>query len=105
MCRIAYRFVVYKDADDDRSEYDPTDDEVNEHEALLNEEVNVQVKKTEKTDKVDKVEKAEKTEKTEKMEKMEKIDTTPATPASGAAVVDEDSIGSRVKQRKSAKQQ
>lgn len=105
VCRIAYRFVVYKDADDDRSEYDPTDDEVNEHEALLNEEVNVQVKKTEKTDKVDKVEKAEKTEKTEKMEKMEKIDTTPATPASGAAVVDEDSIGSRVKQRKSAKQQ
>lgn len=102
VCRIAYRFVVYKDADDDRSEYDPTDDEVNEHEALLNEEVNVQVKKTEKTDKVDKVEKAEKTE---KMEKMEKIDTTPATPASGAAVVDEDSIGSRVKQRKSAKQQ
>ncbi|KAF2818610.1 LAG1-domain-containing protein [Ophiobolus disseminans] len=32
ICRIAYRFIVYKDADDDRSEYEPTDDEVVERE-------------------------------------------------------------------------
>jgi acyl-CoA-dependent ceramide synthase len=28
ICRIAYRFIVYKDADDDRSEYEPTDEEL-----------------------------------------------------------------------------
>lgn len=77
ICRIAYRFVVYKDADDDRSEYTPTDEEDNERETLLKEEVHVEA---------------------------EKIEEAPATPATGAAVVDEDSIGSRVKQRKSAKQ-
>lgn len=27
ICRIAYRFVVYKTADDDRSEYEPSDEE------------------------------------------------------------------------------
>lgn len=30
ICRIAYRFIVYKDADDDRSEYEPSDDETRE---------------------------------------------------------------------------
>ena len=27
ICRIAYRFIVYKDADDDRSEYEPSEGE------------------------------------------------------------------------------
>lgn len=27
ICRIAYRFIIFKDADDDRSEYEPTDEE------------------------------------------------------------------------------
>ncbi|KAJ8113969.1 hypothetical protein OPT61_g4039 [Boeremia exigua] len=30
ICRIAYRFIVYKDADDDRSEYEPSEDETKE---------------------------------------------------------------------------
>lgn len=30
ICRIAYRFIVYKDADDDRSEYEPSEDETRE---------------------------------------------------------------------------
>ena len=35
ICRIAYKFIVYKDADDDRSEYEPTDEEVQEREKDL----------------------------------------------------------------------
>ncbi|USP78359.1 acyl-CoA-dependent ceramide synthase [Curvularia clavata] len=77
ICRIAYRFVVYKDADDDRSEYSATEEEIEEKEALLKEEVD---------------------------EQMEKIEQAPATPATGAAPVDQETIGSRVKQRKSGKQ-
>ena len=77
ICRIAYRFIVYKDADDDRSEYSATEEEIEEKEALLKEEVD---------------------------EQMEKIEQAPATPATGAAPVDQETIGSRVKQRKSGKQ-
>jgi acyl-CoA-dependent ceramide synthase len=36
ICRIAYRFVLFKTADDDRSEYEPTDEEVEEREKDLN---------------------------------------------------------------------
>jgi acyl-CoA-dependent ceramide synthase len=35
ICRIAYRFIVYRDADDDRSEYEPSEDEVEEREKEL----------------------------------------------------------------------
>ncbi|KAL5119650.1 sphingosine N-acyltransferase lag1 [Pleosporales sp. CAS-2024a] len=31
ICRIAVRFVLYKTADDDRSEYEPSDEEMEEH--------------------------------------------------------------------------
>lgn len=37
ICRIAYKFIVYKDADDDRSEYEPTDEEVQDREEQLKE--------------------------------------------------------------------
>jgi acyl-CoA-dependent ceramide synthase len=33
--RIAYRFIVYKDADDDRSEYEPSEDELVERKKEL----------------------------------------------------------------------
>jgi acyl-CoA-dependent ceramide synthase len=36
ICRIAYRFVLFKTAEDDRSEYEPTDEEVEEREKDLN---------------------------------------------------------------------
>ena len=77
ICRIAYRFIIYKDADDDRSEYAPTDEEVEEKEALLKEDVDVE---------------------------FEKIEDAPSTPANGTTGAQLDSIGSRVKQRKSEKQ-
>ncbi|KAA8621508.1 LAG1 Protein transporter [Pyrenophora tritici-repentis] len=78
ICRIAYRFIIYKDADDDRSEYAPTDEEVEEKEALLKEDVDVEI---------------------------EKIENAPSTPANGTTGAQQfDSIGSRLKQRKSEKQ-
>jgi acyl-CoA-dependent ceramide synthase len=43
ICRIAYRFIVYKDADDDRSEYEPSEEETEEREKelkTLKEEIN-----------------------------------------------------------------
>jgi acyl-CoA-dependent ceramide synthase len=81
ICRIAYRFVVYKDADDDRSEYAPTDEEVEEREKLIKEEVEVE-------------------------KEMGKIEDAPSTPANGmeAKTSGADSVGSRVKQRKGGKQ-
>ncbi|KAF1831419.1 sphingosine N-acyltransferase lac1 [Decorospora gaudefroyi] len=79
ICRIAYRFVVYRDADDDRSEYAPTDEETEEKEQLIQ-------------------------EGKEQDAKMESIDA-PSTPMNGAAKeVEQGSIGSRVKQRKGGKQ-
>ena len=80
ICRIAYRFVVYKDADDDRSEYAPTDEETEEKEKLIKEDVEVE-------------------------KDMDRIEEAPSTPASGAGLQasGSDSIGSRVKQRKGGK--
>ena len=77
ICRIAYRFIIYKDADDDRSEYAPTDEETEEKEALLKEDEDVET---------------------------EKIEDAPSTPANGTTGAQFDSIGSRLKQRKSEKQ-
>jgi acyl-CoA-dependent ceramide synthase len=37
ICRIAYRFIVYSTADDDRSEYDPSEEEAEERERELRE--------------------------------------------------------------------
>jgi acyl-CoA-dependent ceramide synthase len=84
ICRIAYRFALYNDADDDRSEYTPTDEETEEKEALLKEDVDAKM---------------------EAIEEQAPALATPATPANGSSVaVDQDTIGSRVKQRKSGKQ-
>ncbi|CAN9132537.1 unnamed protein product [Alternaria alternata] len=88
ICRIAYRFVVYKDADDDRSEYAPTDEEVEEKEKLIKEG-------------------AEADAEFEGLEKeLEKVQDAPRTPANGSGLQASgaDSIGSRVKQRKGGKQ-
>lgn len=83
ICRIAYRFVVYKDMEDDRSECEPTDDETEAKEKLIKEHA------------------ADK--ETSQMEKVEHM--APVTPAPAHPVaVEQDSIGSRVKQRKSGKQ-
>jgi acyl-CoA-dependent ceramide synthase len=81
ICRIAYRFVVYRDADDDRSEYAPTDEEVEEREKLIKEDVEVE-------------------------KELDKIEDAPSTPANGmeAKTSGADSVGSRVKQRKGGKQ-
>jgi acyl-CoA-dependent ceramide synthase len=40
ICRIAVRFVLYKTADDDRSEYEPSEEETEERERELKEEFN-----------------------------------------------------------------
>jgi acyl-CoA-dependent ceramide synthase len=87
ICRIAYRFVVYKDADDDRSEYAPTDEEVDEKEKLI---------KEDEDGELDKIGDA----------KTETIKDVPSTPMNGSGVQTNgaDSIGSRVKQRKGGKQ-
>jgi acyl-CoA-dependent ceramide synthase len=74
ICRIAYRFVVYQDADDDRSEYAPTDEEEGEREE---EEVQGEI---------------------------ERIEDAPVTPSNGTTAVQQETIGSRVKQRKGGQQ-
>ncbi|XP_014552353.1 hypothetical protein COCVIDRAFT_110512 [Bipolaris victoriae FI3] len=83
ICRIAYRFAVYKDMEDDRSEYEPTDDETEAKEKLI------------KEDGADKETKSQ----MEKVEQMAPVTPAPAHPVA----VEQDSIGSRVKQRKSGK--
>ena len=72
--------MVYKDADDDRSEYAPTDEETEEKEKLIKEDVEVE-------------------------KDMDRIEEAPSTPANGAGsqASGADSIGSRVKQRKGGK--
>ncbi|CAO2652062.1 Nn.00g003450.m01.CDS01 [Neocucurbitaria sp. VM-36] len=83
ICRIAYRFIVYKDADDDRSEYEPTDDEVAERENELKEGLLEEVNGV--ANGVQKV-----------------LPETPSTPDRATKAVDQGTIGSRVKQRKGA---
>jgi acyl-CoA-dependent ceramide synthase len=88
ICRIAYRFVVYKDADDDRSEYAPTDEEVEEKEKLIQEGGDADGD----FDALD--------------GELEGVEDAPATPvnASGKQARGAESIESRVKQRKGGKQ-
>ena len=75
ICRIAYRFIVFSTADDDRSEYEPTDEEVEEREKELKdglkEEINGVVNGAQNV-----------------------LADAPSTP------VDQGTIGSRIKQRK-----
>lgn len=83
ICRIAYRFIVFSTADDDRSEYEPTDEEVEEREKELKdglkEEINGVANGAQKV-----------------------LDQTPSTPEKLTTAVDQATIGSRVKQRKTA---
>lgn len=82
ICRIAYRFIRYSTADDDRSEYEPTDDEVAEREnefKELKEEVNGVANGV-----------------------QQEIADTASTPERATKAVDQGTIGSRVKQRKGA---
>lgn len=80
ICRIAYRFIVYKDADDDRSEYEPSEDEAKERQEELKganggEQANG-VKRT-----------------------ISNVDA-PSTPVQTKEAKEPETIGSRVKQRK-----
>jgi acyl-CoA-dependent ceramide synthase len=84
ICRIAYRFVVYRDADDDRSEYAPTDEEVEEKEKLVQE--------------------GREDERKGEMDRIEDAPSTPAINGSGFQPTEQGSIGSRVKQRKGGNQ-
>lgn len=75
ICRIAYRFVVFRDADDDRSEYSETDEETEERKEMLR----------------------------AGREEAQRVEDTPSTPAHGTGVQAAEqggSIGARVKQRK-----
>lgn len=79
ICRIAYRFVVYKDADDDRSEYEPSEDESAERKEeakKMVDETPVGVKRS-----------------------ISSVDV-PSTPVQPGATAQPETIGSRVKQRK-----
>ena len=79
ICRIAYRFVVYKDADDDRSEYEPSEDETAERKEEVKkiaEETPIGVKRS-----------------------ISSVDA-PSTPVQTSATAQPETIGSRVKQRK-----
>lgn len=76
ICRIAYRFVVYSTADDDRSEYEPTDEEVEERKKEINGSANGDKKKG--------------------------VAGVPSTPERPTKEVDQGTIGQRVKQRKTA---
>jgi acyl-CoA-dependent ceramide synthase len=80
ICRIAYRFVVYKDADDDRSEYEPSEDESAERRE--------EVKRLEGEEKANGVKRS-----------IESVEA-PSTPVQTGATEQPETIGSRVKQRK-----
>jgi acyl-CoA-dependent ceramide synthase len=82
ICRIAYRFVIFKDADDDRSEYEPTDEETEEREKLLKD--GIEGEETKVEDK--------------KMEGLENVESTPSVVVTSAT--EPSSIGQRVKSRK-----
>lgn len=40
ICRIAVRFILYKTADDDRSEYEPSEEETEERQRELKDSIN-----------------------------------------------------------------
>ena len=86
ICRIAYRFIVYKDADDDRSEYEPSEGE----EAERKEEI--------KTANGDAAEGANGDAAGVKRT-ISNVDA-PSTPLQTKETQQPETIGSRVKQRK-----
>ena len=83
ICRIAYRFVVYNTADDDRSDYEPTDEEVDDREKEL-----LDAAKENVNGVAAGVQKA--------------LGDEPSTPERATTAVDQGTIGSRLKQRKGA---
>ncbi len=86
ICRIAYRFILFSTADDDRSEYEPTDEEVEERakelQAAAKDKVNGAINGMKKT--------------------LSDVAEGPSTPEKSTTAVDQGTIGSRVKQRKGA---
>lgn len=84
ICRIAYRFIVFKDADDDRSEYEPTDEEGDGGKVKSRHEIKVTV------DPAD--------EGAREVLENAQLSSTP----NAATTTQQESIGSRVKQRKGA---
>src|SRR5690349_2950914 len=82
ICRIAYRFVVYNDADDDRSEYEPSEDE-----------------SAEPKEEPHRLEAEDKPNGGGVKRSISSVDA-PTTPLQTAATPHPETIGSRVKQRK-----
>jgi acyl-CoA-dependent ceramide synthase len=80
ICRIAYRFIVYKDADDDRSEYEPSENEEAERKEF--------VKENGETESANGVKRS-----------ISNVDA-PSTPVQTKEAKEPETIGSRVKQRK-----
>jgi acyl-CoA-dependent ceramide synthase len=80
ICRIAYRFIVFKDADDDRSEYEPSEEETEERkEESSNGNGNTNASGVKRG--------------------IENVDA-PSTPVQTTKTEEPGTIGSRVKQRK-----
>ena len=91
ICRIAYRFVVFKDADDDRSEYEPSEEETEErHEDV-------------KSLSIDGVSANGTGEAAGVKRGIENVDA-PSTPVQTKEMKEPETIGSRVKQRKKGDQ-
>jgi acyl-CoA-dependent ceramide synthase len=84
ICRIAYRFIVYKDADDDRSEYEPSEDETRERQEDVKS-ISINGVAAEITNGVKRG--------------IENVDA-PSTPLQTKEAKEPETIGSRVKQRK-----
>lgn len=93
ICRIAYRFIVFKDADDDRSEYEPSEEEAEERRERRGE--------TEEGS-GDGVNGASANGKGDPPAAKLRIDNVdaPTTPVQTRDVREPETIGSRVKQRK-----
>ncbi|KAJ4370196.1 sphingosine N-acyltransferase lag1 [Didymella sp. IMI 355093] len=82
ICRIAYRFIVYKDADDDRSEYEPSENEEAERKEFVKENGDGE------TESANGVKRS-----------ISNVDA-PSTPVQTKEAKEPETIGSRVKQRK-----
>ncbi|XPT01960.1 Sphingosine N-acyltransferase [Ascochyta lentis] len=80
ICRIAYRFIVFKDADDDRSEYEPSEEETEERKEDM--------KSLDNDASANGVKRG-----------IENVDA-PSTPMQTNEAKEPETIGSRVKQRK-----
>ena len=82
ICRIAYRFIVFKDADDERSEYEPSEEETEERQKDVK---SLSINGLSGTDGVN--------------EETKNVGA-PSTPVQTTKVEEPETIGSRVKQRK-----